>query len=185
MSTNETNVNKSVNTGHHKPRKSKAGMWVFLVVILAALGGAGLWAATKFNTGVPLSGGTYTVNSRPLTVTVTEGGSIRAQNSIQYKCQVERNRDVQDVTILNIVPAGTYITQEDVDNGKILVELDSSVLEDRLVQEKLSLTSDEENVTSNQEAYDIQLIDNQSSISDAVLSVRFALLDLQKYLGSV
>ena len=176
--------NKNVNSSTKRPKKSKTGIWVFLIIIIAVLGGAGFWASTKLNTTVASTGGTYTVASGPLTITVTESGSIRAQNSVKYKCQVERRRDVTDITIYSIVPAGTYITQEDVDNGMILVELDSSVLEDRLVQEKLSLTSDEEKVTSAQESYQIELIDNQSDISDAELRVRFALLDLQKYLGA-
>ncbi len=182
MST-KTNVNMSSSPSLHRPKKRKAGMWVFLILIIAALGGAGLWATTKLNTVVASTGGTYTVGRGPLTITVTEGGSIRAHESKQYKVKVERNRDVSEITILSIVPAGTYITQEDVANHKVLVQLDSSVLEDRLVQEKLSLTSAGERVTSSQESYQIQLIDNESNISNAELNVRFALLDLQKYLG--
>ncbi|MBN1974965.1 MAG: HlyD family efflux transporter periplasmic adaptor subunit [Sedimentisphaerales bacterium] len=184
MSANNTNVSLSNKPDHYKPKKGRAGMWVFIILILAALGGAGLWATTRMNTPIDLTSGTYTVGSGPLTITVTEGGSIRAFKSVQYKVQVERNRDVSEITILSVVPAGTYISQDDVDKGKVLVQLDSSVLEDRLVQEKLSLTSAEERVTSSQESYRIQLIDNESSISTAELNVRFALLDLQKYLGA-
>ncbi len=183
MSANTKDVSSSNKTEYNKPKKGKAGLWLVLIIIIAAIVGAGFWANTKFNTVAASTSGTYTVGEGPLTITVTEGGSIRALKSTQYKVQVERNRDVTDITILSIVPAGTYITQEDVDNGKVLVELDSSVLEDRLVQEKLSLTSAQERVTSSQESYQIQRIDNESNISSAVLNVRFALLDLQKYLG--
>jgi len=56
-------------------------------------------------------------------------------------------------------------------------------LKDRLVQEKMTLASNQETVTSAKEAYDIQIIDNESSIASAELRVRFGLLDLQKYLG--
>jgi HlyD family secretion protein len=184
MSTNKENVNMSESTSHHKPKKGRSGMWIFIILILAAIGGAGLWATTRLNTPVDITSGTYTVGKGPLTITVTEGGSIRAFKSVQYKVQVERNRDVSEITILSVAPAGTYISQDDVDKGKVLVQLDSSVLEDRLVQEKLSLTSAEERVTSSQESYRIQLIDNESSISTTELNVRFALLDLQKYLGA-
>ena len=183
MSSNRKDVNSSSKQEYHKPKKGKAGMWIILILIIAAIAGAGFWATTRFSTTAASTEGTYTVGSGPLTITVTEGGSIRAQKSKQYKVQVERNRDVSEITILNIVPAGTYITQQDVDNGKVLVQLDSSVLEDRLVQEKLSLTSAQERVTSSQESYQIQLIDNESNISSSELNVRFALLDLQKYLG--
>ena len=183
MSVNKKDVSSSNKPEYHKPKKGKTGMWIILILVIAAIAGAGFWLNTKYNTAVASTEGTYTVGEGPLTITVTEGGSIRALKSTQYKVQVERNRDVSDITILSIVPAGTYITQEDVDNKKVLVELDSSVLEDRLIQEKLSLTSAQERVTSSQESYQIQLIDNESNISSAELNVRFALLDLQKYLG--
>ena len=81
MVTNDKNASTSIK----RPKKSKAGMWVSLIIILAVLGGVGLWATTKMNTTVASTGGTYTVASGPLTITVTEGGSIRAQNSIKYK----------------------------------------------------------------------------------------------------
>jgi HlyD family secretion protein len=133
----------------------------------------------------PSSGGTFTVRRDNLTITVTEGGSIRAQKSIDYKCKVKRGyRDSTELAILTIVPAGTYVTQEDVDSNMVLVQLDSSALEERLIQEEAELTSDQENVTSATEARDIQIIQNESDIADGQLKVRFALLDLQKYLGA-
>ncbi|WP_169853195.1 efflux RND transporter periplasmic adaptor subunit [Anaerohalosphaera lusitana] len=126
---------------------------------------------------------TVPVRRGDLMVTVTEGGSIRAKDSIQYKCRVERMRGISDIAILDIVPPGTYVTQEDVDNGMVLVELDSSSLEDRLQEEEMELAGDQENYTAAKEAYDIQVIQNESDSSNARLTVRFALLDLEKYLG--
>ena len=115
-------------------------------------------------------------------VTVTESGSIRAKDSIQYKCRVERGRGIE-VTILDIVPPGTYVTQEDVDAGMVLVELDSSSLQDQLQEEEMELAGDQENFTAAKEAYDIQIIQNESDVAAAQLRVRFALMDLEKYLG--
>jgi hypothetical protein len=66
----------------------------------------------------------------------------------------------------------------------VLVQLDASALEERLIQEDMELSSDEENVTSATESHEIQKIQNQSDIADGQLRVRFALLDLQKYLGA-
>ncbi|MHC5089204.1 MAG: HlyD family efflux transporter periplasmic adaptor subunit [Planctomycetota bacterium] len=118
-----------------------------------------------------------------MVVTVTESGSIRARDSIQYKCRVERRRGGVDVTILNIVTPGTYITQEDVDAGMVLVELDSSSLKDQLQQEEMELAGDQETFSASKEAYDIQVIQNESDVSTARLKVRFALMDMEKYLG--
>ncbi len=166
--------------------RSKAGKkwwWVILLFIVVAVTVTVLVAATRKADPAFATSSTFTVRRDDLTVTVTEGGSIRAHNSIQYKCQVER-RGVGAVSIVSIVPAGTYVTQEDVNNGMVLVELDSSALKERLEQEKMELAGDRENATSAEEAYHIQVKQNESDIAEARLNVRFALLDLQKYLGA-
>jgi len=142
-------------------------------------------AAIKRDAGLDTSsGGTFTARRDNLTITVTEGGSIRAHKSIEYKCKVQRGRETGDLTILTVVPAGYYVTQEDVDSNMVLVQLDASGLEERLIQEDMELSGDKENVTSATEAHEIQKIQNESDIADAQLRVRFALLNLQKYLGA-
>ncbi|MBN2180727.1 MAG: HlyD family efflux transporter periplasmic adaptor subunit [Sedimentisphaerales bacterium] len=168
-----------------KGKKGQKRLWLILFVIVAvALGVTMLFAAARNISPAPSIGSTFNVRRDNLTVTVQVGGSIRAHQSIQYKCQVERGRDMGEVSILSIVDPGTYVTQEDVDKGMVLVELDSSALEDRLVQERIELASDQENAIASKESYDIQIIENESSIARSELDVRFALLDLQKYLGA-
>ena len=163
-------------------RQGKARAWVVLV-ILAAVVAAGVAAVKSRKTAGagPSVGGIFTVRQDDLVVTVNEGGSIRAHSSIQYKCEVERRG--AEVTILTIVPGGTYVTQDDVDNGMVLVQLDSSQLEDQLVQEEMELTEDRENASAADEDYKIQSIQNESDIAQGKLEIRFALLELQKYLG--
>jgi len=179
------NQNTSQNQGQRVRKRIKRRWLIMLLVVVAVLVTGLVAAAIKRDAGIDTSsGGTFTVRRDNLTITVTEGGSIRAHKSIEYKCKVERGRESGDLTILNVVPAGTYVTQEDVDNSKVLVQLDSSGLEERLIQEKMELSGDQENVTSAIEARDIQIIQNESDIADAQLKVRFALLDLQKYLGA-
>lgn len=164
-------------------RRSQRRWGIFLVVILVAAGlGWGAMKMVKPTVSATDEGGTFTAQKSDLIVTVTEGGSIRAHQSIQYKCQVERRG--AEVTILNIVPGGTYVTQEDVDNGMVLVKLDSSALEDQLIQEEMELSSDKQNATAEKESYDIQVIRNESNIATGKLDVRFALIELQKYLGA-
>lgn len=171
-----------VSVGRRKPRaKRRWGTMLLVVLVLGALG----WGAMKMakpTSSVAEQGGTFTARRGDLIVTVTVGGSIRAHQSIQYKCQVERRGG--EVTILSIVPGGTYVTQEDVDAGMVLVKLDSSALEENLTQEEMELSSDKQSATAEKEAYDIQVIQNESSIATGKLNVRFALMDLQKYLGA-
>ncbi|MFC1780963.1 efflux RND transporter periplasmic adaptor subunit [Planctomycetota bacterium] len=171
-----------------KPKKSNKLLLLLLLIVVAAT--VVLVASTRKADSASAGSGTYTVERRDLTVTVTEAGSITAHKSVAYDCEVERRGmggggggSSASITILNIVPQGTIVTQQDVDDELILCELDSSSLEDNLLQEKMSLTSDEQNVVEAREAYDIQVIDNDSSIASGELRARFSLMDLQKYLG--
>jgi HlyD family secretion protein len=167
-----------------RSKKGKNRLWLTILFVAVAVMVTVLLAATRDAAVVGADSETVPVRQQDLIVTVTEGGSIRAHKSIQYKCQVERRRDVSEVSILEIVPAGTYITKEDVDKGMVLVQLDSSALEEALTQENMELASDRENATAAEESYRIQELQNESDIADGKLNVRFALLDLQKYLGN-
>jgi len=122
---------------------------------------------------------TFAVRRGDLTITVTESGSIKARDTIDIKSGVWG----QAATIISLVPEGTYITQEDVNNGKILVELDSSSLKERLREEEKGLAGAEARLIEEQENYHIQQNQNESDITAAQLRVRFAMLDFQKYLG--
>jgi HlyD family secretion protein len=126
---------------------------------------------------------TFTVRRDDLLVTVTEGGSIRARKTIEVKCQVDAHRE--GVRITSIVPEGTYITQEDVNNSKLLVRLDSASLEEELTQRDIDFASSEASFTQAKEANDIQVKQNESDITAAELEVKFALMDFRKYLGGI
>ncbi len=167
-----------------RSKKGKNRLWLAILFVAVAVTVTVLLAATRNTTAISADSGTTPVKRRDLIVTVTEGGSIRAHKSIQYKCQVERRRDVSEVSILEIVPAGTYVTKQDVEKGMVLVQLDSSALKEALTQENMELASDRENATAAEESYLIQELQNESDIADGKLNVRFALLDLQKYLGN-
>jgi HlyD family secretion protein len=124
------------------------------------------------------STGLYIVKRGDLTISVTESGSIKSIKSEDIKSKVEGR-----ATIVNIVPEGTTITAEDVNNGKVLVELDSSTLKEQLAQRKIDIASAEAAFADANESYLIQVKQNESDITAADLKVRFALMDLQKYVG--
>lgn len=122
--------------------------------------------------------GTFTVGRRDLTVSVTESGSIKAINSVDITCEVERG-----ATITDIVEEGTWITPEDVNNGKVLVTLDSSQIKDRLTQKEIDFFDAQSRLTEANESLAIQENQNESDITAGERAVRFALMDLRKYLG--
>jgi HlyD family secretion protein len=120
---------------------------------------------------------TFSARRDNLTVTVTESGSIKARNAVSIKSEVEGQ-----VTIISIIPEGTYILPEDV-NNKVLVELDSSNLRENLAQREIEFAGAESSYAEANEAYAIQVKQNESDITTAELKVKFALMDLKKYVG--
>jgi HlyD family secretion protein len=124
--------------------------------------------------------GIFTVSRGDLPITVTEGGDIKALNSTDIKSEVEGR-----TTLISIVDEGTLITPEDVNNGKVLVELDSSKIKVELTQQEITFSNEEASYTEAKESLDIQIKQNDSDIKAGEIKVRFALMDLQKYLGEV
>jgi len=122
--------------------------------------------------------GIFTVRRGDLPITVTEGGDIKALNSTDIKSEVEGQ-----TKIISIVGEGTYITPEDVNNRKVLVELDSSNMKERLTQQEITFSTEEASYTEAKETLDIQTKQNDSDITAAELKAKFALMDFKKYVG--
>lgn len=119
----------------------------------------------------------FAVKRGDLTISVTEGGDIKAVKSKLIRSKVEGRP-----SIVNIVPEGTYIKPEDV-NNLVLVELDSSNITEQLPQRQIDLSTAEASATEAKEAYDIQVKQNESDITAAELKEKFSMMDLQKYIG--
>lgn len=174
--------NKLVNRPHGISGFVRRGRrpWVILIFAAVALTGWVLWGSIKKSGLADMSNAlsTFPVRRDNLTITVTENGSTKASQTIDIRSEV-----YGEATIISLVPEGTYITQEDVNAGKLLVELDSSSLRERLKEEEKGLASDEARLTEEQENFHIQQNQNESDITAAQLAVKFALMDLQKYLG--
>ena len=75
----------------------------------------------------------FTTRKGPLNITVLEGGSVRAVESQEVKCEVRVG--YQGIKILKIVDEGYEVTEDDIKTNKVLVELDSSDLQKQIVQQ--------------------------------------------------
>jgi len=129
-------------------------------------------AATK-------SGTTFTVRRGPMKITVLEGGNLEAMESQKIKSEVEGQ-----TKILSIVPEGYVVTQEDVDKGKVLIDLDSKDLEDKKIAEELEYQNAAANFTEAKEEYEIQANQNRSDVMTAQLTAKFARMDFEKFMGT-
>lgn len=123
---------------------------------------------------------TYTAKRGDLNITVLEGGSVEALESQEIRSEV---RGAAGIKILKIVEEGYIVTDEDVKKGKVLVELDSSDLHDRIVQQEISYQSALASLTDAAQSYDIQRNQNTSDIASADQKALFARMDFEKYMG--
>jgi multidrug efflux pump subunit AcrA (membrane-fusion protein) len=125
-------------------------------------------------------GMTFGVRRGPLDINILEGGSVEALESQEIRSEI---KGYQGTKILNIVDEGYLVTEEDVRQGKVLVELDSSEIRDRIITEEIQFQSTLAGLTEAQQAYDIQLNQNISDIKAAEQKAKFARMDFEKFMG--
>ncbi|GMW03079.1 MAG: hypothetical protein AMXMBFR84_42150 [Candidatus Hydrogenedentota bacterium] len=121
----------------------------------------------------------FEVKRGPLMISIIAGGTIEALESQTAKSSIRG-----ETKILEIVEEGTFITEQDVANQKMLVRLDDSQLKERFTQAEIEYQSAFANFTDSREQYEIQIKQNESDIKAAELAARFARMDFEKYLGA-
>ena len=172
--------NKNGWQGSSGKRKSKR-FWIIallITIVMTALVLSG-WMRTPSSADTGNPDGTFTVREDDLIITVTESGNIQAHETTDIMCEVEG----RGVEIASIVPEGTVITPEDVNNGMVLCQLNAAELQDTYNREQIDFSNAKASYTEAQEAYIIQKKQNESDIAAAELAVEFGLMDLQNYLG--
>ena len=120
----------------------------------------------------------YRVTRGDLVISVLESGSLKALESKEIRSEVEGK-----TTIIRIVPEGTLITEADVQAGKVLIELDSSALRDSATQQEIQVNNSRSALDQARENLVIELKQNESDIQAGELAVKFARMDIEKYLG--
>jgi HlyD family secretion protein len=114
---------------------------------------------------------TFVVERKPLTISVTESGTIQAREQIILKNEVEGK-----TTILTLVEEGTRVKK-----GDLLVELDASELIDARVDQQIRVQNAEASFIGARE--NLAVVENQakSDVDKATLALDFAKQDLRKY----
>ncbi|HSJ02495.1 MAG TPA: hypothetical protein VK956_08585, partial [Verrucomicrobium sp.] len=120
---------------------------------------------------IPVQKGTIQIN-------VLQGGEIRALQNTEVKSEIEL-----PTKILSLIPEGYRITEEDVKNGKVLIELDSADLKDKITNHEIEFQTTVSVFIEADEQRAIQMSDNQSLARDAEQAMRFALMDFERYMG--
>jgi len=126
-------------------------MLIALVLIVLIVVFILIWSGKSDDSTAKAKSTTYIVERKDLTISITESGNIRARESEDYKSKVEGR-----TTIISIVPEGTIVSKEDIENEKVLVELDSSDLKRRLTEKEINVATVEASFIEARESLDIQ-----------------------------
>ncbi len=151
------------------------------VIIIATAAGvltlAGWWLMSG---GGPTAEQTPTriVQRGPLEINVLNGGEIRALQNTEVKSEIEI-----PTKILSIIPEGYLITDEDVKEGKVLIELDSTDLKTKIQNHEIEFQTTVSAYIDADENREIQKSENESFVRDMKQTAIFALMDFEKYLG--
>ena len=152
-----------------------SGAVVLIIVLAVYIAGARQKSQTTDRT-VQLT--SHTVTRGDLIISVTESGDIKAIDSTDIKSKVEGR-----TSIISIVDEGTVITEEDVKNGRILAELDSSQIRESLAKQEVTFSNAQADYEQAKESLEIQIKQSESDIQSGEMKEQFALMDFKKYLG--
>lgn len=149
---------------------------IILVAVIVVAAAAILRARKKEE---PL-GTVFVVRQGNLPIAVTEGGAVEALESQEIRSEIKGH---QGTKILSIVEEGYLVTEEDVKKGKVLVELDSSEIKQRITTQDIQFQSTLASLTEAQQGYEIQYNQNKTDVKAAEQKARFARMDLEKFMG--
>ena len=150
-----------------------------ILVALAAIGVSVFKSKGKNASGSELP--VAAVQKGDLVIDVLEGGNIQALNYLEFRNQVKSNSGVK---ILEIIDEGYMVTEEDVANGKVLVRLDQSELEEEIVDHDVQFQQTEAAYAEAKQNIEIEESETLSEIKAERQKLRFALLDFQKFVGA-
>jgi len=152
------------------PHRKKFLVGAALVIVLAG----SAWFFSLRNSAdrdLEDSGLLYEVAWEPFLVTINESGTIESRNRVVVKSEVAGMQ-----TIIYLIPEGTMV-----EKGDLLIELDSSELEDKLIEEQIELENAEAELISSRENLEVVKNQAEADIAQARLDYRFAQQDLEKY----
>jgi multidrug efflux pump subunit AcrA (membrane-fusion protein) len=145
------------------------------------LGVFGLFNLLGSNDNNRFSGPTFAAREGQLDIVVREGGNIEALQSQQIRSAI---RGGSGVKILSIVEEGYRVTAEDVAAGLVLVELDSSQLNEQKLNQQIAYETADATFIERKAQLEIRINQNVANLNAASQRMRFARLDLEKFLGA-
>jgi len=160
--------------GHRRSGFGAAGKG-FIIVGLAVVAAVVLGMIIKRGRdgagGSPGRRATFTVARGDLPIMVSESGTLRTADPIKIMAEI-----TGQATIVELVDEGTRVEE-----GDLLVRLDTSELEQREAQQAIELENAEARLVQAEEDKRIQELNNESELASARLAVENARMELEKY----
>lgn len=153
-------------------RRRSRGRWIAGGLAAAALAVA-LWGMGRLGRKAPSESGEpmFVVERGPLRISLTESGSIQSRERVIIRSEVEGRR-----TILSLVDEGKHVKK-----GDLLVEIDSSGLEENRVEQQIRVENAQAQWINARENLSIASNATQAAIDDADMALRFARIEKEKF----
>ena len=146
-------------------------LWI-VIFLIAALAGGLLLRHGAASAQATTEQATFRVERGPLTISITQTGTIKAREMTIIKNEVEGRTQ-----IITLVPEG-----ERVQRGDLLVELDASTMIDSRLDQEIRVQNAEAAYVGSKENLEVVRNQAQSDVERAQLDYQFAKEDLQKYI---
>ena len=163
-----------------RPRRHRWSVWplLFLLLLMGGVAGGVWWWRRSGRESAKVARAVCQARRGDLPIVVTEGGSLEAIRSEIIKSEVEGH-----ATIIGLIPEGTLITGDDVKQKRVLVELDSADLREKLTGQEIIYATAKSAYTEAKEGFDIQKSQAESDIHAGELNVKLDRMDLELYVG--
>jgi HlyD family secretion protein len=155
---------------------TKNWLWwtVALAVSTLAWFGTGWVGDSAASSDIP----TRPVQKGNLKINVLQGGEIRALKNFEVKSEIE-----YPTKIMSLIPEGYLVTEDDIRDGKVLVELDATEIKNKISDHDIDFQTTVSLYIEADENREIVRSENQSLVRETRNLALFALMDFEKYLG--
>ncbi len=152
-------------------RNARTYIWLVAALVLVTAGGVVAWTQTAATGDGDPSGPTFTVRQGPLLISVSERGTIQAREQLTLSSELEGQNQ-----IIFLIEEGTRVEE-----GDLLVELDTSGLSDQRVDQQIRVQNTEASLIRARENLEVTRSQAESDIARAELDYEFAREDLRQF----
>ena len=142
-----------------------------LVLAAVVIGGVLMFGGGSSSVSVQSAVDMHKVEQTTFDITVVANGELEAKNQTEIRSELESRSEIAE-----LVDEGVRVKE-----GDLLVKLNSEQIENQIDERTLQVESSKSELISAENAYEIQLSDNESALSKAQLNLELAQIELKKW----